>query len=320
MGNYGDPQVTARLKAKLKLPLFVAPMFLVSGRNLVVASSSNGILGSIPALNARTTEILDSWISDIVVKLETAGATAPFAVNLIAHASNTRLDADVDLMIKHKVPIAISSVGAPDRLIDSIHSYGGLVFSDAATVRHARRAALAGVDGLVLLSAGAGGNTGWLNPFAFLAEVRSFFDGPIALAGGISSGQQIAAAEMTGADFVLMGTTFIATRESEADQRYRDMLIESGADDVVTTDKLTGIPANMLRASLEKSGFIDGGNHKGFSVNRDTELMKMWRDIWSAGHGVGGVTKIASVRDEVERLMQERAAALKRSLSVAEAY
>ena len=320
MGNYGDPQVTARLQAKLKLPLFVAPMFLVSGRNLVVASSSNGVLGSIPALNARTTEILDSWISDIVTNLETVGATAPFAVNLIAHASNKRLDADVELMIKHRVPIAISSVGSPDRLIDSIHSYGGLVFSDAATVRHARRAASAGVDGLVLLSAGAGGNTGWLNPFSFLAEVRRFFDGPIALAGGLSSGQQIAAAEMMGADFVLMGTTFIATLESEADQSYRDMLIESGADDVVTTEKLTGIPANILRASLEKSGFIDGGNHKGFSVNRDTELMKMWRDIWSAGHGVGGVTRIVSVRDEVERLVHERAAALKRNQSMAEVY
>jgi nitronate monooxygenase len=163
-------------------------------------------------------------------------------------------------------------------------------------------------------------STGWLNPFSFLAEVRQFFDGPIALAGGLSSGRQIAAAEMMGADFVLMGTTFIATHESEADQRYRDMLIESGADDVVTTDKLTGIPANMLRASLEKSGFIDGGNHKGFSVNRDTELMKMWRDIWSAGHGVGGVTRSVSVRDEVERLVHERAAAFKRNQSMAEAY
>ncbi|WP_035971397.1 nitronate monooxygenase family protein [Bradyrhizobium sp. WSM3983] len=320
MRKYGDPKVTARLRARLSLPLIVAPMFLVSGRNLVVASSSNGLVGSIPALNARTTEILDSWIGDIVVSLETAGATAPFAVNLIAHASNTRLDADVDLMVKHKVPIAISSVGAPDRLIDSIHGYGGLVFSDAATVRHAKRAASAGVDGLVLLSAGAGGNTGWLSPFAFLAEVRSFFDGPIALAGGISSGRQIAAAEMMGADFVLMGTTFIATRESDADQAYRDMLIESGADDVVTTEKLTGIPANILRASLERSGFSEGGNHKGFSVNRDAELMKMWRDIWSAGHGVGGVTRIASVRDEVERLTHERAATFRRNQLIAEAY
>jgi nitronate monooxygenase len=319
MGKYGDPRVTAQLRDKLKLPLFVAPMFLVSGRNLVVASSSNGVLGSIPALNARTTEILDSWIGDIVAKLEIEGAAAPFAVNLIAHASNTRLDADVDLMIKYKVPIAISSVGSPDRLIDSIHSYGGLVFSDAASVRHAKRAASAGVDGLVLLSAGAGGNTGWLNPFSFLAEVRSFFDGPIALAGGLSSGRQIAAAEMMGADFVLMGTTFIATRESEADQSYRDMLIESGADDVVTTDKLTGIPANVLRASLARSGFTDGGSHSGFSVNRDTDLMKMWRDIWSAGHGVGGVTQIVSVRDEVERLVRERAVALERGRSLAEA-
>ncbi|MBX9649152.1 MAG: nitronate monooxygenase [Xanthobacteraceae bacterium] len=320
MERYGDPQVTARLKKQLKLPLVVAPMFLVSGQDLVVASSSSGVIGSIPALNARTTEILDQWIGKIVARLREKTAAAPFAVNLIVHASNARLDADLDLMVKHRVPVVISSVGSPDRVIEKIHGYGGLVLSDAATVRHARRAASVGVDGLVLLSAGAGGNTGWLNPLSFVAEVRDFFDGPIALAGGLSSGRQIAAAEMMGADFVLMGTTFIATLESEADQSYREMLIESGADDVVTTDKLSGIPANILRASLERSGFTVSGDHKGFSVKREAELMKLWRDIWSAGHGVGGVTRVAGVSDEVERLMRERATALQGNAALGKAY
>ena len=232
-------------------------MFLVSGVDLVVASCRAGALAALPSLNARTTAIFDEWLTRIGQELGDAPAppgAAPYAVNLIVHPTNPRLDADLEVCVQHQVPLIIAAVGNPAPVIARVKGYGGLVFSDAASVKHARRAAESGVDGLILLCAGAGGNTGWLNPFAFVAEVRRFFQGPLVLAGGISRGQHIHVAREMGADLAMAGTSFIATSESLAVDAYRQMLVESNADDIVLSADVTGIPANFLRRSLE--GFI----------------------------------------------------------------
>jgi nitronate monooxygenase len=273
-------------------------MFLVSGPDLVIAASRAGIIGAIPALNQRTTEGFESWLEQI--KQATAGA--PYAVNLIVHDSNGRLEEDLTVVVRHRAPLVIASIGSPAPVVERVRAYGGLVFSDVASVRHARRAAEAGVDGLILLCAGAGGNTGWLNPFAFLAEVRGFWDGPVALAGAISRGSYVHLAEEMGADFAFVGTPFIAARESLAPEAYRSMLVESGADDIVLTAAVTGIPANMLRRSLEKSGYVPRkGASARFDLNAEMEALRAWRDIWSAGHGVGDVNAVESLADIVDR-------------------
>lgn len=297
----GDPSLATRMRAGLALPVIVAPMFLVSGPDLTIACSKAGVIGSVQALNARTPEIFDSWLDDIGEALAGSLGSAPYAVNLIVHSSNPRLDADLDICVKHLAPIIIASVGSPARVIERVRAYGGLVLSDAGTVKHARRAAEAGVDGLVLLCAGAGGNTGWLNPFAFVADVRRFYDGPIILAGAISRGDYVHVAEMMGADMAIVGTSFIAARESMAEDAYREMLIDSGADDIVLTDKVTGIPANMLRASLEQSGFVANPDRRGFDLEHELTTFKAWRDIWSAGHGVGDITSVESAAEIVAR-------------------
>jgi nitronate monooxygenase len=227
-----------------------------------------------------------------------------------------RIEEDVDICVKHQAPVIISSVGSPKRLIEKVHGYGGLVFSDASTVDYAKRGAQAGVDGLVLLCAGAGGNTGALNPFAFVSEVRRFFDGPIVLAGAISRGRFVRLAQEMGADMAMAGTSFIAARESLASDEYRDMLIQSGADDIVLTAEVTGIPANLLRHSLEKVGFASERGAAGFNLSHEMSVLKAWRDIWSAGHGVGDVDLVepaaeivARFRDDYFHAGQPRAAA-----------
>jgi nitronate monooxygenase len=278
-------------------------MFLVSGPDLVIASCRAGVAGSFPTLNARTTAILDQWLERITAELQAGGA--PHAVNLIVHPTNTRLAEDVALVIKHKPPLVIASVGNPQPVIAAVKGYGGLTFSDVASLKHARRAAEAGVDGLILLCAGSGGNTGWLNPFAFVAAVRKFFAGPLVLAGAISNGRLIHVAEELGADFAYVGTPFIATTESMAADDYRQMLIESDADDIQLTAEVTGIPANMLRKSLERSGFKPGPKHAGFNLLKEIETLKAWRDIWSAGQGVGDVERIEPVASLVDRMLQD---------------
>lgn len=299
--RFGNGALAAQFKRNLRLPVIVAPMFLVSGVDLVVAASKAGVVGTLPSLNARTSEGFDEWLTQIERGLASTPDAAPYAVNLIVHSTNTRLDADLELCVKHKVPLIVAAVGSPRYIVEKVHGYGGLVFCDAASVNHARRAAEAGVDGLILLCAGAGGNTGWLNPFAFVSEVRAFFDGPIIVAGAISRGRHLRALEMLGAEMAIVGTSFIAARESLAADEYRHMLIDSNADDIILSAEITGIPANMLRKSLEQSGFTKSGERRGFDLEHEFKTLTAWRDIWSAGHGVGDVTAIESVAEIVAR-------------------
>lgn len=300
--RFGDPTLASRMRENLALPVIAAPMFLVSGPDLVIAAARAGIIGAIPALNQRTTEGFENWLEQI--KHATAGAA--YAVNLIVHDSNRRLEADLDVTAYHQAPLIIASIGSPGPVVAKVRAYGGLVFSDIASVRHARRAAEAGVDGLILLCAGAGGNTGWLSPFAFVAEVRKFWDGPLALAGAISRGSYVHLAEEMGADFAFVGTPFIAARESLAPDAYRSMLVESGADDIVLTAEVTGIPANMLRRSLERSGYVPKkGAPARFDLSAEIETLRAWRDIWSAGHGVGDVNAVENLADIVARFLTD---------------
>jgi nitronate monooxygenase len=303
----GDPHLAAKLRKQFRLPVLVGPMFLVSGPDLVIACSQAGVAGSFPTLNARSTAILDQWLARITSGLRRDDA--PYAANLIVHPTNARLEEDLGLVVRHKAPLVIASVGNPGRVVAAVKGYGGLVFSDVASLKHARRAAETRVDGLILLCGGSGGNTGWLNPFAFLTAVRKFFVGPLVLAGAISNGHLIHVAEELGADFVYAGTSFIAAAESMATDDYRQMLIESNADDIQLTAEVTGIPANMLRKSLERSGFKPGAKLDGFNLLKEVETLKAWRDIWSAGQGVGDVERVEPAAGVVARMAQQYHAA-----------
>ncbi|BAI96237.1 hypothetical protein Sj15T_05590 [Sphingobium sp. TA15] len=315
MDRYGSSNLASELRERLSVPVVVAPMFLVSTVDMVIEANRAGAIGSIPALNARTTAIFAEWVQQIGAATTASGRDLPWAVNLIVHSTNTRLEADLEVCIAAKVPAIIASVGSPAIVIERVRAYGGLVFSDAASIKHARRAAQAGVDGLILLTAGAGGNTGWLNPFAFVAEVRKFFDGPIVLAGGISNGRSLAAARMLGADMAAVGTSFIAAEESAASADYRQMLVESDGDDIILTSEVTGIPSNMLRASLERSGFVSDGKHEKFDLARELETVKAWRDVWAGGHGVGDVTRSAPIAHLLAELGEQYREALRTSVS-----
>lgn len=275
-------------------------MFLVSGPDLVVAAARAGVIGAFPTLNARTPEILDSWLQDIAAR--SAGGPGACAANLILHASNPRRDVDLDLVIRHQVPWVITSVGSPAPVVERVRAYGGRVLADVATVKHARKAVAAGVDVLVLLTAGAGGNTGWLNPFAFVEEVRGFWDGPLAVAGGITTGRQVRAVQVAGADLAYVGTPFIATHESLAAEAYKQALCGAGADDIVLTDAVTGIPANFLASSLRDNGIMSAD---GRLAPRGSSDMASWKTAWSAGHGVASVREISSVAQRVEALREQ---------------
>lgn len=285
--------------SRLSVPLVAAPMFLVSGPRLVVAAARAGIVGAFPTLNARTPQQLDEWLSGIAA--DCAGAPGLPAANLILHASNPRREADLEVVVHHRVPLVIASVGSPAPVVDAVHAYGGWVASDVASVRHARKAADAGADALVLLTAGAGGNTGWLNPFAFVEEVRRFFDGPLLVAGGITSGRQIAALQMAGADLAYVGTPFIAAAESLAADDYKAAVVAAGADDIVTTDAVTGIAANFIRASLVAQGIMDA---QGRVLERAPLQISAWKSAWSAGHGAGAVQAVEPAQAIVERFRQ----------------
>ncbi len=305
----------ASLRSRLKLPLIAAPMFLVSGPALVVAACRAGAIGSFPTANCRTIEELDRWLATI--KDETAG-TAPYCPNLIVHRSNPRLAQDLDAVLRARPEMVITSVGSPEAVLEPLKEAGCLVLADVASVRHAEKAVAAGVDGLVLLTAGAGGQTGWVNPFAFVRAVRRFWDGIVVMAGGMADGQAIAAAELLGCDLAYMGTKFIATRESLAKPRYKDMLVDVRLDDVKLTRAFTGLETNMLRPSIEAAGLDpDDLPERGAidiakdinAAERDQPTSKRWKDIWSAGHSVSGVTDIPSVAELVERTAAEYAAA-----------
>jgi len=285
------------LRRQLRLPVVAAPMFLVSGPELVIAACRAGIVGSFPTLNARTPEILDTWL--VRIATETAGA-APYAANLILHKSNTRRDADLDLVVRHRVPWVIASVGSPEQVAKTVHGYGGRVFADVATLRHARKAVAGGVDGLILLTAGAGGNTGWLNPFAFVAAVRDFYDGPIAVAGCITQGHELRALEILGADLGYLGSAFLAATESMAPIEHKEAVVASGPDDILLTNAVTGMPANFIRSRLEEAGVINPDGSVQPSSYADDIFS--WKNVWSAGQGVGPIHAIQDVATIVSRL------------------
>lgn len=302
--------IPAALRENLRLPVIAAPMFLVSGPQLVIETCKAGLIGTFPALNARTTEGFEAWIDEIEAARRDHAGCAAYGVNLIVHKTNPRLEADLAVVVRRKVPLVITSLGAVPDLVKEVHGYGGLVFHDVISVRHARKAAQAGVDGLILVCAGAGGHAGTASPFALIEEVRTFFDGTLILAGALGTGRHVAAARMMGADFAYMGTRFIATRESMADQRYKDMLTTSALADVVYTDSVSGVNANFLRASLVAAGLDPDNLPPKAHLDMAAEA-KAWRDIWSAGHGVGAIADLPPVADLAERLKADYAAAFR---------
>lgn len=299
----------AQTLGSLRIPLVSAPMFIISGPELIIAAARAGIVGAMPALNARTPEILDNWLGQINSTLDAdrkAGRQVGLpAVNILMHKSNDRFAADVDVCVNHRVPIVVAAVGNPERIIEPVHRYGGLVLADVSSVAHARKAAAAGCDGLVLLCSGAGGNTGRLNPFAFVEEVRSFFDGPIGVAGAVSNGRALRSVEVIGADFGYAGTSFLACQEAASEPAYRDMVVEAGADDIEESRQITGIPANFLRRSLDRARDQLDSAHNGFSVAIELKNLRRWKDIWAAGHGVGSVGAVEPASVIVDRFERE---------------
>src|SRR4051794_38012719 len=293
-------------------------MFLVSGVELVIAACRNGVIGAFPTVNCRSPEQLDGWLGEIESQLrqhsqQSGKPSAPVCPNLIVHRSNARLAQDMQVLLRHKPEIIITSVGSPAPVLIPLHDAGALVFADVASIRHAERAVAAGAAGLVLLTAGAGGQTGWLNPFVFVRAVRAFFDGPVVLAGGIGDGHALRAAEALGCDLAYMGTKFIATPESMADPRYKEMLVKSSADDILLTTAFTGLQTNMLRPSITAAGLDpdDLPQRGAIDIAEDIDIgarenrSKRWRDIWSAGHATSGVTEVLSVDELVARTLAE---------------
>lgn len=306
------------IRSRMRLPLIAAPMFLVSGPDLVASACEAGVVGSFPTANCRTAEQLDTWMDEIRIRVaaheqRTGRAAAPVCPNLIVHGSNTRLREDLAVIVRHKPAIVITSVGSPAPVLAPLHDIGAQVFADVATIKHAQKAVDAGADGLVLLTAGAGGQTGWLNPFAFVRAVRAFYDGPLVLAGGISDGEALFAAQALGCEMAYMGTRFIATHESMAAPAYKSMLVDSTADDILLTKAFTGLQTNMLRPSIELAGLdpddlpVRGAIDiaKDISVEGRESRPKRWKDIWSAGHSVSGVGKLMSVADLVTQTEHE---------------
>ncbi|MDA9230277.1 nitronate monooxygenase family protein [Alphaproteobacteria bacterium] len=309
------------LKNNLRVPVVGSPLFLVSGPELVIAQCKAGIVGSFPALNARPAEVLDEWLTRINTELAEYKAAnpdaivAPYAVNQICHASNDRLMQDMETCVKHKVPIIITSLRPPNEVVEAAHSYGGLVYHDVISVKHAKKAAEQGVDGLILVCAGAGGHAGALSPFALVREVKEWFDGTILLSGAIGDGFCVASALAMGADLAYMGSRFIATEEANADQGYKEMLVASAADDVVYSSLFTGVDGNYLKPSIAAAGldpnnlpdadkstmnFGSGGNMK----------TKAWKDIWGSGQGIGSIEKVDTIETVVRELERDYRAAV----------
>jgi len=317
----------ASLTDTLSLPLVAAPMFLISGPELALACCKQGIVGSFPALNQRTSEGFEDWLIQMNEELAAFRSanpdvrTAPYAVNLIVHRTNPRWQADLELCVKHKVPIIITSLGAASQVVEAVHSYGGVVFHDVTNQKHARKAAEAGVDGIIAVAAGAGGHAGTINPFVLVHEIREVFDGTILLAGGLSHGEDLLAAQALGADLAYVGTRFINTTESRADEAYRNMIIEAVSGDIIHTPAVSGIPASFMRQSLEAAGFpMDKLNQAG-EVNYGEKLKpiddeaKAWKTVWSAGQGVSQIHDVLNVPDLVSRLNDEYRSARERLLS-----
>jgi nitronate monooxygenase len=302
----------------LTLPVIGSPLFIASGPALVAAQCKAGIVGSFPALNARPAELLDTWLTDLKRELSDYQAAhpgkkvGPIAVNQIVHQSNDRLAHDVAMCVKHQVPIIISSLRAPPKdMMDAIHGYGGIVLHDVVSIRHAQKALEAGVDGLILVAAGAGGHAGALSPFALVGEVRKFFKGPIALSGSIASGDGILAAQAMGADFAYIGSRWLATQESNVTDDYREAIVDSSAADIVYTNLFTGVHGNYLKKSIVNAGLdpeaLPESDKSKMSFGSGSA--KAWRDIWGAGQGVGMMDDIPTVAEMVTRLKAEYDAA-----------
>ncbi|MET3731248.1 NAD(P)H-dependent flavin oxidoreductase [Moheibacter stercoris] len=297
-------------KSNLSLPIIASPMFIVSGTKLVIECCKNGIVGTFPALNGRTSEDFEKMLIEITSELEkfekeTGKKPAPFGVNIIVNHTNPRVLPDLQICAKYQVPLIITSLGAVKEIVDAVHGWGGLIFHDVVKKRHAEKAAEAGVDGIICVSAGAGGHAGTAHPFALLAEIKSFFKGQIIMAGSINTGKEVLAAQILGADFAYMGTRFIATQECLASDEYKQMIVDSGISDVTYTAGVSGVPANFLTKSIEKAG-IDVNEKKTEDFSKLTgEHAKAWKDIWSAGHGVAEIHSIPTVEELVEEIKMD---------------
>lgn len=316
---------------KLKLPVVAAPMFLVSGPRMLIENCKNGVVGTLPALNQRSSEGFEQWLMEITQSLSEFEATsgkapAPFGVNLIVHDTNPRLQADLELCVKYKVPLIVTSLGAVPELVDTVHSYGGLVFHDVTTRRHAEKAAEAGVDGLIAVPAGAGGHAGTLNPFALIQEIRSFFDKTLLLAGCMDSGSDIAAALQMGADMAYMGTRFINTEESQAVPEYKQMVIDCGSDDIIYTAAVSGVPASFMAPSMKENGYdlallrspdkVDYGE----KLKPASDEAKAWKTVWSAGQGCAGIKDVVPVGKLIQRMHDEFTQAIKTQSALLDVY
>ena len=304
------------LRDRLRLPVIGSPLFIISNPDLVIAQCTSGVVGSFPSLNARPVSLLDEWLHRITEELAAWDRdhpdmpSAPFAVNQIVHRTNNRLEEDLELCVKWKVPIVITSLGAREDLNAAIHSYGGITLHDVINNRFARKAIEKGADGLIPVAAGAGGHAGTLSPFALVQEIREWFDGPVALSGSIANGAAILAAQAMGADLAYIGSAFIATQEANAPQGYKDMIVESQADDIVYSSLFTGVHGNYLRPSIVKAG-MDPDNlpesdpsAMNFGSGGNTEA-KAWRDIWGCGQGIGAVKSAPSAAELIARLSEE---------------
>ena len=314
------------LKGRLSIPVVASPLFIISGPELVIAQCKAGVVGSFPSLNARPVEVLDEWLTQINAELDAYNLAnpdkpaAPFAVNQIVHNSNDRLMQDVELCVKHKVPIVITSLGARTEVFDAIHSYGGIVLHDVINNRFAKKAIEKGADGLICVAAGAGGHAGTLSPMPFIQEVREWFDGPVLLSGAIATGDAVLAAQAMGADMAYIGSAFIATKEANADEAYKQSLVDFAAIDIVYTNLFTGVHGNYLRPSIEAAG-LDPDNlpesdpsKMNFGSGGSTKA-KAWRDIWGCGQGINAIKSIDTAGELVERLKREYAAARERVLA-----
>jgi nitronate monooxygenase len=308
------------LSERLRIPVIASPLFIISNPELVIAQCTAGVVGSFPALNARPVSQLDEWLAQITEALadwdrkHPDRLSAPFAVNQIVHKTNNRLEQDVELAVKYKVPVTITSLGAREDVNDAIHSYGGVVLHDIINDRFARKAVEKGADGLIPVAAGAGGHAGHLSPFALIQELREWFDGPIALSGAIANGAAVLGAQAMGADLAYIGSAFIATKEANAQQGYKDMIVASGGEDILYSNLFTGVHGNYLRPSVERAG-LDPENlpqadpsKMNFGSGGNQEA-KAWKDIWGCGQGIGAVKNVPSAGELVDRLAAEYEAA-----------
>lgn len=308
--NTRNNRLPQPITSNLRLPAICAPMFLVSGPELVIATCRAGMIGSFPGPNCRTIEDLDGWMKQLADAL--GPADCAWAFNMVTHSSYPRFEAELELVKTHQPPLVITALGGPGRVVEAVHSYGGMVFADVNSVAFARKAVAAGADGLVLVCAGAGGHTGTLTSVAFVEAVRDFFDGPIAVGGGISTGPGVAAVRAMGADLAYIGTAFIVAEESLAQPDYKAMVLEASAADLLVSSSITGVPASWLKASLERNGMDpDNMPAKGAIAFADpSRLTKGWKDVWSAGQGVGAIHAIEPVARIVERLVAGYASSL----------